>query len=58
MDGFLANTSGSAYIGPQLLDWELLNLYQDTVNRDHVYANFTCEPPKPFNKFVMNMRVI
>lgn len=58
MDVFLKNASGSPYVGPQLLDWELLDIYQDTVNRDHVYANFECEPPKPFNKFIMNMRVI
>ena len=58
MDSRLRNTSGSVYIGPQLLSWELLSMYQDEVNRDWVYADFECEPPKPFNKFKMTMRVI
>jgi hypothetical protein len=58
MDAFLKNASGNPYVGPQLLDWELLDLYQDAVNQDHVYANFECQPPRPFNKFVMNMRII
>ena len=58
MDSYLIDKSGSAYIGPQLLAWELLDIYQDTVNQDHVYATFTCTPPRPFNKFYMHMRVI
>lgn len=58
MDRFLVNETGSVYIGPQLLGWELLSIYQDPVNQDHVYANFTCTPPRPFNKFIMTMRVI
>lgn len=58
MDQRLLNTSGSIYVGPQLTAWELLSLYQDTVNRDHVYADISCTPPKPFNKFHMTLRVI
>ena len=57
MDQYLTNAT-NAYVGPQLLDWNLLSLYQDQVNRDRVYADFECEPPKPFNKFFMHMRVI
>jgi hypothetical protein len=58
MESRLRNTSGSAYVGPQLLSWELLNIYQDTVNLDWVWAEIECEPPKPFNKFKMVMRII
>ena len=58
MDNYLVDKSGSPYIGPQLLAWEFLDIYQDAVNQDHVYATFTCTPPRPFNKFYMHMRVI
>lgn len=52
------NTSGSDLIGPQLLGWSLDSIYQDPVLRDHVYATMTCEPPRPFNRFVMTLRVV
>lgn len=52
------NTTGSDLIGPQLLSWSLDSIYQDTVLRDHVYATITCEPPRPFNRFVMTLRVV
>lgn len=58
MEARLRNVSGSAYVGPQLLSWELLNIYQDTTNLDWVWAEIECEPPKPFNKFKMVMRII
>lgn len=52
------NLSNNVYVGPQLLSYSIDNIYQDPVNRDHIYAQFTIEPPKPFNKFIMTMRVI
>ena len=52
------NTTGNDFIGPQLLSWSLDNIYQDTVFRDRVYATITCEPPRPFNRFVMTLRVV
>lgn len=58
MDSKLLNTTGSLYIGPQLVSWQLLEIYQDTVNLDWVYASIECEPPKPFNKFKMTLRVV
>lgn len=58
MDQKLQNNSGSVYIGPQLVSWELVKIWQDAVQRDHVYAIIECEPPKPFNRFKMTLRVI
>ena len=58
MDQKLINISGSEYIGPQLLSWTLDSIYQDTVNKDRVYAVISCEPPKPFNEFKMTLRII
>lgn len=58
MNAKLGNDTGNPYIGPQLLDWNLVALYQDTVNLDWVYATIECTPPKPFNKFKMTLRVI
>lgn len=52
------NTTGSVYIGPQLLDWSIVNIWQDNVNLDHVYADITVTPPRPFNRFHIIMRVI
>ena len=52
------NNTGSDLIGPQLLGWSLDSIYQDSVLRDHVYATMTCEPPRPFNRFVMTLRVV
>lgn len=58
MDNYLINRTGNAYIGPQLLSWSLDSLYQHEVLRDHIYAVITCEPPKPFNRFVMTLRIV
>lgn len=58
MDARLINTSGDVKIGPQLLSWTLVNLYQDPEQLDHVYATITCEPPKPFNRFHITLRII
>jgi hypothetical protein len=58
MDQYLINSTGNAYVGPQLLSWSLDALYQDPVVLDHVYAVITCEPPKPFNRFIMTVRVV
>lgn len=58
MDNFLLDTTGNPLIGPQILEWNLVSIYQDPVNQDHIYANCTITPPKPFNKFALTMRVI
>ena len=58
MDKRLTNQSGSVFIGPQLVSWTLVNIWQDAVQRDHVYATIECEPPKPFNRFKMTLRII
>lgn len=58
MDQKLINTTGSEYIGPQLLSWTLDKIWQDAIQRDKVYAIISCEPPKPFNEFKMTLRII
>ena len=58
MDTYLINRTGNTYIGPQLLSWTLDSLYQHEVLLDHIYAVITCEPPKPFNRFVMTLRIV
>lgn len=58
MDLRLANTSGSVAVGPQLLSWQLVSVYQDQTNLDHVYAELEFEPPRPFNKFHITARII
>jgi hypothetical protein len=58
MDQKTINQTGNDWIGPQLVSWSLDAIWQDQIQRDHVYARITCEPPKPFNKFVITLRVI
>jgi len=58
MDQKLINTTGSEYIGPQLLSWTLDKIWQDSVQLDKVYAIISCQPPKPFNEFKMTLRII
>jgi hypothetical protein len=58
MGSFMLNKTGSVYIGPQLLSWSLDNIYQHPTMLDHIYAIITCEPPKPFNRFVMTLRIV
>lgn len=58
MDRYLINLTGNVYIGPQLLSWTFDKLEQDPVQLDKVYAVITCEPPKPFNRFVMTLRIV
>ena len=58
MNRYLLNLTGNIYVGPQLLSWTLDALYQDTVQLDHIYATITCEPPKPFNRFVLTLRIV
>ena len=58
MDQKLINTTGSEYIGPQLISWSLDKIYQDSIHKDRVYAVISCEPPKPFNEFKMTLRII
>lgn len=58
MDRYLLNLTGNAYIGPQLLSYTIDRLEQDPIRLDHIYATITCEPPKPFNRFVMTLRIV
>jgi len=58
MDSYLVNLTGNPYIGPQLLSWSLDSIYQHPTILDHIYAVITCEPPKPFNRFVMTLRIV
>ena len=55
---FSINRTGSVYLGPQLLSYSVVSVYQDTVNLDHVYADIEITPPKPFNRFHMTLRVL
>lgn len=46
-------------VGPQIVEWELIRApYQDPVNLDHVLADVSITPPKPFNQFRMTLRVL
>lgn len=58
MDNKLIDKSGDFRIGAQLISWELLNIWQDPVNLDWIWAAIECEPPKPFNKFKMTVRIV
>ena len=58
MDAYTVNHTGNVYVGPQLLSWSLDALYQDPIRLDHIYATITCEPPRPFNRFVLTLRVV
>ena len=58
LKSYTINRTGSVYIGPQLLAYDIVRIYQDTVNLDHVYADVEITPPKPFNRFHMTLRVI
>ena len=58
MDYRLTNRTGNAAIGPQISSWTLDALYQDPIARDHVYATITVDLPKPFNRFVITVRVM
>lgn len=58
LDVYTTNRSGSSYIGPQILEYDITNLYQDSVNLDHIYADVSITPPRPFNRFVMALRVL
>lgn len=58
MNNYTVNLTGNAYIGPQLLSWSLDALFQHPTMLDHIYATITCEPPKPFNRFVMTLRIV
>jgi len=58
MDRYLINVTGNVYVGPQLISWNLDDIYQDPQALDHVVAIITCEPPRPFNRFVIYVRVV
>lgn len=55
---FSTNRTGSVYIGPQLLSYNVVSVYQDTINLDHIYADIEITPPKPFNRFHMTLRIL
>ena len=48
----------SLQAGPQLLQAQLQDLYQDPVNLDAVYATLSGQPPKPFNRFHITFRFV
>lgn len=48
----------SLQAGPQLLQAQLQELYQDPVNLDAVYATLSGQPPKPFNRFHITFRFV
>lgn len=58
MDGYTTDTTGNPYVGAQLLDWTLIDIYQDETSLDHIYANISCQPPKPFNRFTMTLQIV
>ena len=58
MEKYTVNLTGNVYVGPQLLSWSLDSIYQDPQALDHIIAVITCEPPKPFNRFVITVRVV
>lgn len=58
MERYLVNLTGNVYVGPQLLSYSIDRLEQDPVQLDHIYATITCEPPKPFNRFVLTLRIV
>ena len=58
LTSFTLNTTGSVYIGPQILSYSIVDIYQDPVNLDHVIALIEVEPPKPFNRFIMTLTII
>ena len=58
MEKYTVNLTGNVYVGPQLLSWSLDAIYQDPQALDHIIAVITCEPPKPFNRFIITVRVV
>lgn len=48
----------SAYVGNQLISYEIIDIYQDPVNQDEVKADIELVPPKPFNRFRITMRIV
>ena len=48
----------SAYVGNQLISYEIVDIYQDPVNLDTVKADIELVPPKPFNRFRITMRIV
>ena len=55
---YYTTASDSIYVGPQLLAYEILSIYQDEENKDHVYATISITPPKPFNRLIMTVTII
>lgn len=57
LSGYLSENGAGAYTGPQLLEYTILEIYQDSVTRDKIYASIELVPPHPFNKLIMNVQV-
>lgn len=45
-------------VGPQLIKYSNLSLYQDSVNKDHVYMSVDYDMPAPFNHITIRQRLI
>ena len=58
LEYFTTNRTNSVYIGPQLLDYEIISLYQDPANQDHVIAVIAITPPRPFNRLIMTVTIL
>lgn len=48
----------SAFVGPQLLSYEVASVWQDPIIKDRVYARISGEPPKPFNEFDITFALV
>lgn len=56
----LETETGAGLYGPQVLvdGTEITDLYQDTVNQDHVYMHLKLNLPRPFNVLDLDLEVI
>lgn len=52
------NVDQPANVGAQLIDYQIVRIWQDPTALDTVYCDIECTPPRPFNKFRMTMRVL
>ncbi len=58
MDAKTTTISNTDLVGAQLIDWSLDSLFRDSNNLDWVYASLSCQPPKPFNRFNLTVRIV
>lgn len=58
--GSLQSSTASGLLGPQVLveGTEIVDLYQDPVNQDHVYMHLKLNLPRPFNVLDVDLEVI